>query len=74
MNLLQNRFIEIKDTQGNARNGQVVATDLFLKCETLNDFTPVPLPRIAVKINCSLIDGYIRDIQMKMKPRKGEIE
>lgn len=67
VNLLQNRFIEISENT-------VVATDLFLKCEALCDFTAVPLPRVAVKINCSFIDTYIRNIQMKVKQRKGEIE
>jgi len=51
-----------------------VATELFLESESLKDFTAVPLPRIAVKINTSLVDSYIRDTQMKKKLRKGEIE
>lgn len=43
--MLHNGFIEVQT------NGDVIATDKFYFCESINDWSTVPVPRISLKIN-----------------------
>jgi hypothetical protein len=49
-------------------------TPKFLECEKLKDYIHVPIPRIALKNNISLIDRYMCMIQDKPNKRPGEFE
>jgi len=66
--LLQNNFIMVDNS------GTVVQCSKFKNCLKLSDFTTVPTPRLAVKINCSYLDRFLNSIMSKVNKRPGELE
>ena len=67
--MLHNEFLEIK------QNGRVEPTDKFYHCVQTNDWTRVPVPRIALKQTSMLLDNFYYSIQSKGKnKRPGELE
>mgnify|MGYP007058519337 CR=1 FL=1 len=56
INLLHNHFIEIQP------DGYVVPTGKFAHCMQINDWTAVPVPRLALKINTQMLDQFYYSI------------
>ena len=42
----------------------------FMKCRARNDWTVLPVPALSLKLNCTLIDSYIKE--MRAKPAKSD--
>ena len=59
VNMLHNGFIEISE------HGDVEPTEKFDFCESINDWSMVPVPRLALKINTQLLDQYYFSIKNK---------
>ena len=59
INLLHNHFIMIQP------DGLVMATQKFEHCLIINDWTAVPVPRLALKMNTQLLDNFYYSIQSK---------
>lgn len=68
VNLLQNDFIIIDNV------GKVGMQPKFVTCMQLNDYSSVPVPRFAIKINTSAVDRYLQATLTKTRPRPGEVE
>ena len=56
VNMLQNKFIEVRE------NGFVVTTKKFRKCSLIGEWTSVPVPRIAIKLNVQAISEFFFSI------------
>lgn len=56
INLLHNHFIEIQP------DGFVVPTGKFVHCMQINDWTAVPVPRLALKISTQMLDQFYYSI------------
>lgn len=46
----------------------------YERCTRLNDWTEVPVPRIANKINCAMIDTFLNTVMRKAKKMPMELE
>jgi hypothetical protein len=68
VNLLQNDFIVIDNV------GKVGMEPKFVTCMQLNDYSPVPVPRFAIKINTSSVDRYLQATLTKTRLRPGEVD
>lgn len=68
VNLLQNDFIVIDNV------GKVGMEPKFITCMQLNDFSSVPVPRFAIKINTASVDRYLQATLTKTRLRPGEVD
>ena len=70
INLLHDAFIEVKP------DGHVFATAKFDHCKEINDWTAVPVPRLAHKVNTQMLDQFYYSIQSKgaKNQRPGELQ
>ena len=68
MNLLHNDFIRVSSS------GSVKPTKKFDLCYELSDWKTVPVPRLALKINCTHLDKYLYGYQNKRPIKPGEVE
>jgi len=46
----------------------------FITCMNLNDYSPVPVPRFAIKINTSQVDKYLQATLTKTRQKPGEVD
>ena len=56
VNMLQNKFVEVRE------NGFVMTTSKFRKCSLIGEWTSVPVPRIAMKLNSQFMSEYFFSI------------
>jgi len=68
VNMLHGGFIEI------SADGFVEPTEKFDYCVSINDWSMVPVPRIALKINTQLLDQYYFSVKNKIAQRPGELQ
>ena len=59
VNMLHYGFIEVR------KDGYVEPTDKFDYCESINDWSLVPVPRLALKINTQLLDQFYFSVKNK---------
>lgn len=55
-------------------NGAILPTQEFIKCNKLSDWKSVPVPRLALKINCTRIDRLIQSVRDNPRKRPGDLE
>lgn len=55
-------------------HGAVLPTQEFIKCSKLSDWKNVPVPRLALKINCTRIDAFIQSVRDNPRKRPGDLE
>ena len=68
VNLIQNDFIHIRSS------GKVERAKKFDLCNEMNDWKTVPVPRLALKQICTLLDKYLYALQTKKLKKPGEVE
>ena len=69
VNMLHNGFVLIES------DGYVSPTDKFNHCQFINDWTSLPVPNLAFKINCTLLDEFYYSYMVKgPQLRPGELE
>lgn len=69
VNMLHNGFVVVES------DGFVSPTDKFSHCLFINDWTSLPVPNIAFKINCTLLDEFYYSVMVKgPQVRPGELE
>lgn len=54
--------------------GKVGMEPKFITCMQLNDFSSVPVPRFAIKINTASVDRYLQATLTKTRLRPGEVD
>lgn len=68
VNLLHNNFLEVD------AKGKIIPSKKFLQYQKINDWSTVPVPRIAIKINCALFDKFLSKMIQNPNKRPGELE
>lgn len=68
VSLMQNGYAKMD------ASSTVNPTYKFQECDKMRDFINVPVPRVALRNNCSAIDNYIKDIESKKNKRPGELD
>ena len=69
VNLLQNDFVIINEY------GRVQPSEKFNKCKLIDDWTPVPVPRLSMKIIMEQFSQFFQSIRNKgKKKRPGELQ
>ena len=56
VNMLANEYIEV------TRTGSVIPTAKFMKCLKIDDWTALPVPRLAMKINMQALSQFFYSI------------